>query len=140
MSFSPASSTSLAGCAPTSSTLFMADISQQEAQKAINTVVLELKKSSQAKEELGMLVKVQNTLGYGSPSPGKIAVRFNASFRKGGMGRSSIPLPFGLGQSTETEGRGIMVGQVKASVVGGKVTECSVFRDLGYGRAFNLKC
>ena len=37
--------------------------------------------------------------------------------------------------------RGTMVGQVKASVdqATGKVVECSVFRDLGYGRAFNLK-
>ena len=34
-----------------------------------------------------------------------------------------------------------MVGQVKANVDAstGKVLEVSVFRDLGYGRAFNLK-
>jgi len=33
-----------------------------------------------------------------------------------------------------------MVGQVKASIdtESGKIKECSVFRDLGYGRAFNL--
>ena len=57
------------------------------------------------------------------------------------MGLSSVPLPFGLGQSNKSEGRGTMVGQVKASVneETGKVVECSVFRDLGYGRAFNLK-
>jgi hypothetical protein len=54
---------------------------------------------------------------------------------------SSVPLPFGLGQSKVSEGRGTMVGQVKASVDAKtlKVLECSVFRDLGYGRAFNLK-
>ena len=34
-----------------------------------------------------------------------------------------------------------MVGQVKASIdtKSGKILDCSVFRDLGYGRAFNLK-
>ena len=68
-------------------------------------------------------------------------MRFNASFQKGGMGRAAVPLPFGLGQSNKAEGRGTMVGQVKATVdeKSGKVLECSVFRDLGYGRAFNLK-
>lgn len=120
--------------------LYMATITEKEANQAINKVATALKKDSQAKKELGVLVKVQNVLGYGSPSTGKVAVRFNASFRKDGMGRASIPLPFGLGQSTDTEGRGVMVGQVKASLVNGKVVECSVFRDLGYGRAFNLKC
>ena len=75
------------------------------------------------------------------PRPGIIAVRFNASFQKGGMGRSAAPLPFGLGQTNKQEGRGTMVGQVKANVDAstGKVLEVSVFRDLGYGRAFNLK-
>ena len=57
------------------------------------------------------------------------------------MGRSAVPLPFGLGQTNKQEGRGTMVGQVKANVDAstGKVLEVSVFRDLGYGRAFNLK-
>ena len=43
-------------------------------------------------------------------------------------------------KSSESQ-RGTMVGQVKASVdeATGKVVECSVFRDLGYGRSFNLK-
>jgi hypothetical protein len=50
-------------------------------------------------------------------------------------------MKFGLGQTNVSEGRGTMVGQVKASVSidSGKIVECSVFRDLGYGRAFNLK-
>ena len=119
----------------------MAAISQQEAQKGIDKVVQALRKDNQAKQELGNLVKVNNVLGYGSPRKGIMAVRFNASFQKGGKGMSSIPLPFGLGQSNVKEGRGTMVGQVKASInlETGKVTDCSVFRDLGYGRAFNLK-
>ena len=118
-----------------------AQISQQEAQKGIDKVVAALRKDSQANKELGKLDKVTIILGYGSPVAGSIAVRFNASFRKGGMGLSAVPLPFGLGQSNESEGRGTMVGQVKASVDSktGKVTSCSVFRDLGYGRSFNLK-
>lgn len=121
--------------------LAMAQVTQQEAQKGIDKVVQALRKDSKAKEELGRLVKVTNVLGFGSPSAGSLAVRFNASFQKSGFGRSSIPLPFGLGQSNESEGRGQMVGQVKASLdmKTGKLTECSVFRDLGYGRAFNLK-
>ena len=123
------------------STLLQATVSEKEAQTAINKVVTALKKDKSAKEELGNLQSVNNILGYGSPKPGTIAVRFNASFKKGGMGRSAIPLPFGLGQSEEAEGRGTMVGQVKGSVDAktGKVLEVSVFRDLGYGRAFNLQ-
>lgn len=118
-----------------------AQITEQEANTAINTVVNALRKDKSANEELGKLTKTNNVLGFGSPRPGVIAVRFNASFQKGGMGRSSIPLPFGLGQSNESEGRGTMVGQVKASVDAstGKVLEASVFRDLGYGRSFMLK-
>jgi len=119
----------------------MAKISEKEAQSAIDKVVAALRKDKTANEELGQLKQVNNILGFGSPQKGKIAVRFNASFQKGGKGLSSIPLPFGLGQSNKSEGRGTMVGQVKASVneQTGKVMECSVFRDLGYGRAFNLK-
>ena len=119
----------------------MAQISEQEAQKSIDKVVAALRKDREAKSELGNLLSVNNILGFGMPVPNQIAVRFNASFKKGGMGRSAVPLPFGLGQTNEAEGRGTMVGQVKASVDAntGKVISCSVFRDLGYGRAFNLK-
>ena len=126
---------------PGRSALSMAQVSEKDARGGIDKVVAALRKDKAAQSELGRLDKVQNILGYGSPSPDTLAVRFNASFRKGGMGRSSIPLPFGLGQSNVAEGRGTMVGQVKASVdtKTGKVTSCSVFRDLGYGRAFNLK-
>ena len=125
----------------TSRTGLHATISEKEAQTAINKVVAALKKDKNAKVELGNLQSVNNILGYGSPKPGTIAVRFNASFKKGGTGRSAVPMPFGLGQSEKQEGRGTMVGQVKASVEAttGKVLQASVFRDLGYGRAFNLK-
>ena len=104
-------------------------------------MVAALRKDKSANAELGRLEKVNNILGFGSPTAGSLAVRFNASFKKGGFGLSSVPMPFGLGQSNESEGRGMMVGQVKASIdtSTGKITSCSVFRDLGYGRAFNLK-
>lgn len=136
--------------------LRMAQVSQQDAQKAIDTVVKALRSDSAANKELGKLKKVENVLGYGSPQAGKLAVRFNASFQKGGSGF----LSFGSlgGKKTQENNkfdkkkggknngptdkqRGTMVGQVKASVdqSTGKVVECSVFRDLGYGRAFNLK-
>jgi hypothetical protein len=122
-------------------TLFMAQVSQQEAQKGIDKVVAALRKDAKAKAELGSLEKVTIVLGYGSPTMGTLAVRFNAAFKKSGAGLSSVPLPFGLGQSNVREGRGTMVGQVKASInmATGKVTSCSVFRDLGYGRSFDLK-
>ena len=127
--------------APTLPPIHMAKLSQQDAQKGIDKVVNALRKDKLANQELGRLDKVTTVLGYGNPSPDSLAVRFNASFRKSGFGLSSVPLPFGLGQSEKQEGRGQMVGQVKASidVKSGKVTSCSVFRDLGYGRAFNLK-
>ncbi len=120
--------------------LFMAQVSQAEAQKGIDKVVTALRKDKEANTELGKLTKVNNILGFGSPRSGILAVRFNASFQKGGFGLSSVPLPFGMGQSDKSEGRGTMVGQVKASIdaKSGKIVECSVFRDLGYGRAFNL--
>ena len=125
----------------TSTTTLFAQITEKEATSAIDKVVRALQKDKAANEEMGRLSKTNNILGFGSPRPGIIAVRFNASFQKGGMGRSAVPLPFGLGQSNKAEGRGTMVGQVKATVdeKSGKVLECSVFRDLGYGRAFNLK-
>mmetsp|Transcript_26972 Transcript_26972/g.55222 ORF Transcript_26972/g.55222 Transcript_26972/m.55222 type:complete len:179 (-) Transcript_26972:90-626(-) len=121
--------------------LKMAQVSEKEAQVGIDKVVNALRKDRTAISELGRLEKVTNILGYGSPRAGVLAVRFNASFKKGGMGRSAVPLPFGLGQSNQSEGRGQMVGQVKASLNSdnGKILDCSVFRDLGYGRAFNLK-
>lgn len=123
-------------------TLCFAQITEQEARKNIDKVVAALRRDKEANAEIGRLESVTNILGYGSPVAGSVAVRFNASFRKGGFGRSSVPMPFGLGQTNKSEGRGMMVGQVKASVdtKSGKVTNCSVFRDLGYGRAFNLKC
>ena len=37
---------------------------------------------------------------------------------------SSVPLPFGLGQSNKSEGRGTMVGQVKASLA--RLTEMAI--------------
>lgn len=117
-----------------------AQISEQEAKKAIDRVVAALRKDKEALSELGKLEKVTTVLGYGSPRNGVDAVRFNASFKKGGFGRAAVPLPFGLGQTNVSEGRGQMVGQVKASLdKNGKILDCSVFRDLGYGRAFNLK-
>lgn len=123
------------------STSLKAQISKKDAQAAIDKVVQALRKDGKANEELGKLDQVTAILGYGSPNSGTYAVRFNASFKKGGFGLSAIPLPFGLGQTNQSEGRGTMVGQVKASVdaKSGKVTSCSVFRDLGYGRAFNLQ-
>eukprot|EP00587_Corethron_hystrix_P012511 CAMPEP_0113312902 /NCGR_PEP_ID=MMETSP0010_2-20120614/9547_1 /TAXON_ID=216773 ORGANISM="Corethron hystrix, Strain 308" /NCGR_SAMPLE_ID=MMETSP0010_2 /ASSEMBLY_ACC=CAM_ASM_000155 /LENGTH=183 /DNA_ID=CAMNT_0000168821 /DNA_START=76 /DNA_END=627 /DNA_ORIENTATION=+ /assembly_acc=CAM_ASM_000155 len=134
----PCASTAAKLSAPTA--LCMAAVSQKEAQRGIDKVVGALRRDGQCLEELGNLVKVTNVLGFGSPRPGTLAVRFNAQFKKGGKGMSSIPLPFGLGQSNKSEGRGVMVGQVKASIdtESGKIKECSVFRDLGYGRAFNL--
>ena len=126
----------------TSTTNLAAQVSQNEAQGGIDKVVAALRKDRSAKSELGNLTKVNNVLGFGSPKPNELAVRFNASFQKGGMGRMAKALPFGLGQTNESEGRGTMVGQVKASVdmKTGKITSCSVFRDLGYGRAWNMKC
>lgn len=114
---------------------------QTEVRKGIDRVVSALRKDSRANTELGKLQKVTIVLGYGSPQPDILAVRFNAAFSKSGKGLSSVPLPFGLGQSNVSEGRGTMVGQVKASlnVKTGKLLSCSVFRDLGYGRTFDLK-
>jgi hypothetical protein len=117
-------------------------LSSIEVKKRIDKVVLALRKDARANKELGKLQRVTTVLGSGLQQMGTVmAVRFNASFQKSGPGISSIPLPFGLGQSNVSEGRGTMVGQVKASinVQTGKVISCSVFRDLGYGRTFDLK-
>lgn len=116
-------------------------VSQAEALKGIDKVVTALRKDTLANAELGKLEKVTIVLGFGAPTPGTLAVRFNASFKKQGKGLSAVPLPFGLGQSNMKEGRGTMVGQVKASINSdtGKLISCSVFRDLGYGRSFELK-
>ena len=126
-------------------TLFMVGPSsptEMEVRKGIDKVVSALRKDSRTNQELGKLQRVTIILGSGMQQMDTIlAVRFNAAFQKSGPGLSSIPLPFGLGQSNVSEGRGTMVGQVKASinVKTGKVISCSVFRDLGYGRTFDLK-
>lgn len=125
--------------------LFMAGqspLTEIEVRKGIDKVVSALRKDSRTNQELGKLQRVTTILGSGMQQMDTIlAVRFNAAFQKSGPGLSSIPLPFGLGQSNVSEGRGTMVGQVKASinVKSGKVISCSVFRDLGYGRTFDLK-
>lgn len=118
-----------------------AQVSQAEAQKGIDKVVNALRKDSAAIKELGRLEKVTVVLGYGMPEDGTLNLRFNASFKKGGKGMSAFPMPFMLGQTDKTEGRGTMVGQVKASVdtKTGKVSSCSVFKDLGYGKSFMMK-
>lgn len=142
--FSPVSSFA-PPCGRNSPTLLtslnMSQVTESEAKTGIDKVVRALRNDGSAKKELGRLTKVTNILGYGSPARGTLAVRFNAAFSKSGFGRSSVPLPFGLGQSNESEGRGTMVGQVKASIdmSSGKLKQCSVFRDLGYGRSFELK-
>jgi hypothetical protein len=117
--------------------------SKKDVQNGIDRVVSALRKDNSANRELGRLDKVTVVLGYGLQNNGStLALRFNASFRKtAGIGRQSVPLPFGLGQSNVSEGRGTMVGQVKACVEipSNRVSSCSVFRDLGYGRSFVLK-
>ena len=144
--FVPSSAVTARRCAggfsPSSTTSLSAQVTQKEAQGGIDKVVQALRRDRSAKTELGNLTKVNNVLGFGSPKPNELAVRFNASFQKGGMGRMAKAMPFGLGQTNESEGRGTMVGQVKASIDTntGKVTSCSVFRDLGYGRAYEMKC
>jgi hypothetical protein len=116
-------------------------VSENEVKTGIDAVVKALRTDKVANMELGRLEKVTTILGYGIQPGSILALRFNASFKKSGKGSSSIPLPFGLGQSNVSEGRGSMVGQVKATIdtKTNKVTTCTVFRDLGYGRAFNLK-
>ena len=80
-------------------------VSQKDAQKGIDKVVAALRKDKAAVLELGKLTKVNNVLGFGSPKPDTLAVRFNASFQKAGKGLSAVPLPFGMGQSNKSEGR-----------------------------------
>lgn len=89
-------------------------------------VVAAIRRDTKANSELGRLEKVTAVLGFGSPAEGTLAVRFNAAFKKVGACLSSVPLPFGLGQSNVSEGRGTMVGQVKASisVETGKLISC----------------
>ena len=91
-------------------------VTEGEARKGIDKVVNALRRDKDANEELGRLDKVTVVLGYGAPNPGSLNLRFNASFRKAGKGMMAVPMPFMLGQTNKSEGRGQMVGQVKASV------------------------
>ncbi|GMH93149.1 hypothetical protein TL16_g12547 [Triparma laevis f. inornata] len=102
-------------------------ITQATAQKAVQLVTKKLKADKSCKQELGTLTKINQVLGYGSPKANVIAVRFEASFNK----PSTI-------KGTD---RGIMRGQVKASIAedSGKIITCSVFRDLGWGRTWDMK-
>jgi hypothetical protein len=116
-------------------------LNEANVQRCIDRVVTALRKDARANEELGKLQRVTTIIGYGQQQMDSIiAVRFNASFQKSSFGLSPIPLPFGLGQSNIREGRGTMIGQVKAPIQmkTGKVLTCSVYHDLGYGRTFDL--
>ena len=57
-------------------TRLMAQISEKEANAAIAKVVDALRKDKEANGELGRLSKTNNVLGFGSPRPGIVAVRF----------------------------------------------------------------
>lgn len=127
-------------------------VSQREAQRGVDAAVAALRGDKRAISELGRLDRVTVVLGYGSPAPGVLAVRFNASFKKKTSGgpapRPLFSVRMAAAAAAPTAaanagggGRGAMVGQVKASLqrATGRLTSCSVFRDLGYGRSFELK-
>eukprot|EP00518_Triparma_eleuthera_P000835 CAMPEP_0182455860 /NCGR_PEP_ID=MMETSP1319-20130603/1878_1 /TAXON_ID=172717 /ORGANISM="Bolidomonas pacifica, Strain RCC208" /LENGTH=109 /DNA_ID=CAMNT_0024653993 /DNA_START=157 /DNA_END=482 /DNA_ORIENTATION=- len=78
-----------------------AAVSQSTAKLAVQAVAKRIKSDRAAKSDLGNLLRINQVLGYGSPKPKLVAVRFEATFKKNG----------GI-----TGDRGEMRGQVKASV------------------------
>lgn len=114
---------------------------QEKASAAAATklAIAKLTGDKTVQAELGSFDKMTQMINSGSPSAGTVQVRFNASFRRKGQGNVAKALPFMGGQTNERVGRGTQVVQVKAAVKGGKLTSLVCYRDLGYGRALQVR-
>jgi hypothetical protein len=125
------------GSTRSAATMMAGPLSEKEVTKAVQTVKRKLNSNAQVKKELGQLEQVVKVLGSGQQGSAT-AVRFQARFRRGGMGRVAVPLPFMLGQSNERDGRGSGYACVAAKVEGGKVISCFLEKDGGYGSRINV--
>lgn len=110
----------------------MAAVSQAEAEKVIQAAKRKLQ-DRKVVAEVGKLSKITAVLGYGSPSPDVIAVRFQCQFQKAGPTR----IVKGKGESG---GRGVLNGQVSAKSKNGKLIQLSVARDGGWGKTLEVGC
>lgn len=111
--------------------------SQAEVEKAVRTVQRTVNRNAQVKKELGQMDACIKVLGAGRQGS-VLAVRFQGRFKRGGMGRVTVPLPFMLGQTTVPQGRGNGYASVAAKVEGSKVVSCFLEKDGGYGSRINV--
>lgn len=105
---------------------------RQDAEKVINLAKNSISRDSKVKEELGSLLKVENVLGFGSPSSGVVAVSFNASFK-----RQGTPF-FTMGGEKKLNNRGKTVGKVSARFENGRLSSCVIAKDGGWGKSINV--
>lgn len=103
-----------------------------EAQRVISLATKRIARDATVKSELGRLVKVQNVLGFGSPSPGVIAVSFNASFKRAGSPFFTL-----TGEKMKSD-RGTSVGKVSARLESGRLSSVVIAKDGGWGKSINV--
>eukprot|EP00631_Chrysoreinhardia_giraudii_P002947 CAMPEP_0197415428 /NCGR_PEP_ID=MMETSP1170-20131217/1967_1 /TAXON_ID=54406 /ORGANISM="Sarcinochrysis sp, Strain CCMP770" /LENGTH=177 /DNA_ID=CAMNT_0042942229 /DNA_START=20 /DNA_END=554 /DNA_ORIENTATION=- len=107
-------------------------VTQQEAERVIGLAKQSIARDATVKAELGKLTKVENVLGFGSPSPGVVAVSFNASFRRQNTFFITIS-----GERRENN-RGKTVGKVSARLESGKLASVVISKDGGWGKTINV--
>lgn len=111
----------------------MATCTQAEADKVIGLAKTSIARDATVKRELGSLQKVQSVLGFGKPTNDIVAVSFNASFRRpGGIFRT-------MSGEAKTSNRGATVGKVSAKAQAGKLLECVIAKDGGWGKSINVR-
>jgi hypothetical protein len=112
----------------------MAACSQAEAEKVVQLAKKKISSDKAVKKELGTAQQIKGLLGFGSPSPGVIAVSFSASFkREGGFFTT-------MSGEKKKANRGEVVAKVSAKTDGGKLVSCVIAKDGGWGKSINVAC
>ena len=103
-----------------------------QAEKVVELAKKTISANARVRKELGSPRRINQILGFGSPSPGVVAVSFSASFGKEG----------GFFETTSGEkqrqNRGEVVCKVSAKTEDGKLVTCTILKDGGWGKGINV--
>ena len=103
-----------------------------QAEKVVELAKKTISANQRVRKELGAPRRINQILGFGSPSPGVVAVSFSASFGKEG----------GFFETTSGEkqrqNRGEVVCKVSAKTEDGKLVTCTILKDGGWGKGINV--
>jgi len=109
-----------------------ATCSKEDAEKVVELARRAISKSRTAAQELGQMEKVLGIRGKGSPTPGTIAVSFDAAFKKKGQSF------FTMGGEERKANRGTVIGKVSAKAQNSRLISCDIQKDGGWGKTVNI--